>query len=146
MGVRSIRVTIDMRGALASAIDQLNGTEHPLRGAPDDMSRQSSAALLEQIAAHLDQLVAGRVGLIAFLRFYGLIVGPEAMERQPTSLLDKAETEALAIVATWLEDCEDHLALRRTGGLPAAPFNFAEAWVMVRQASLRAAAPVADAA
>lgn len=69
-----------------------------------------------------------------------------AQEQPPIRLRDMGAPEALSIVATWLEDCEDHLALHRTGDLPTPPFSFADAWVAVRQAGLRICLPPGDAA
>lgn len=46
--------------------------------------------------------------------------------------------DALAKVAVWLEDCDDHVALGRPGGLPAPPFKLSQAWVLVRAASQEA--------
>ncbi|WP_426043672.1 hypothetical protein [Caulobacter sp. DWR3-1-2] len=46
-------------------------------------------------------------------------------------LKDLPESDALAAIAAWLEQCEDHLALSRAMELPAPPFNLGEAWPMV---------------
>lgn len=43
--------------------------------------------------------------------------------------------DALERVAVWLEDCDDHVALNRAGGLPAPPFKLSQAWVVVRAAA-----------
>lgn len=68
-----------------------------------------------------------------------------AQAQQRIRLQDMAATDALSIIATWLEDCEDHVAFRRPGDPPPPPFRFSEAWVVVRRASLYAQLPIADA-
>lgn len=58
-----------------------------------------------------------------------------ALDRIPEDLLDMPAADALAKVAVWLEDCDDHVALGRPGGLPAPPFKLSQAWVLVLSAS-----------
>jgi hypothetical protein len=59
-------------------------------------------------------------------------VSRPALDRIPEDLLAMSASDALAKVALWLEDCDDHMALDRLGGLPVPPFKLSEAWVVVR--------------
>lgn len=61
-----------------------------------------------------------------------------ALDRIHEDLLTMPAADALAKVAVWLEDCDDHVALGRPGGLPAPPFKLSQAWVLVRAASQEA--------
>ncbi|WP_438852627.1 hypothetical protein [Brevundimonas nasdae] len=92
------RLKIDMAGALANAIDQLNGTEHPLRGAPDEESRASSAAMLEQILEHCQLLKSGRALPTDFLSFYCLTADVHA---PLVNAADYALTEAFNAANAW---------------------------------------------
>ena len=57
-----------------------------------------------------------------------------ALDRIHEDLMTMPAADALAKVAVWLEDCDDHIALGRPGGLPAPPFKLSQAWVLVRGA------------
>lgn len=58
-----------------------------------------------------------------------------ALDRIPEDLLAMPAADALAKVAVWLEDCDDHVAQGRPGGFPAPPFELSKAWVLVLAAS-----------
>lgn len=92
------RLKIDMAGALANAIDQLKGVEHPLRGAPDEDSRASSAAMLEQIVEHCQLLKSGRALPTDFLSFYCLTADVHA---PLVNAADYALTEAIVAARAW---------------------------------------------
>lgn len=61
-----------------------------------------------------------------------------APDRTPLELLDLPPEDALINVAGWLDDCDNHVATRRPGGLPMPWFNLFEAFTLVRQAAGRA--------
>lgn len=63
-----------------------------------------------------------------------------ALDRIPEDLSAMPAAAALEKVAVWLEDCDDHVALGRAGGLPAPPFKFSHAWAVVLAASRGGAA------
>jgi hypothetical protein len=48
------------------------------------------------------------------------------------SLMNIPLEEALRQIASWLEDCDDLLALNPHRELPMPPFRLDEAWVVVR--------------
>ncbi len=60
----------------------------------------------------------------------------QALDRTPCDLMALPATEALEVVAVWLDDCDTHLATRTPGGLPCPPFNLFAASVVVLSAAV----------
>lgn len=56
-------------------------------------------------------------------------------DRLPRDLIAMELPDALEKVADWLDDCDNHLALKRPGGLPTMPFTPERACVVVRMAA-----------
>lgn len=74
-------------------------------------------------------------------------IGPQAEpDRLPRDLIAMPLAEALEKVADWLDDCDNHLALKRPGGLPTMPFTAERACVVVRIAARQAQDPATVAA
>lgn len=67
-----------------------------------------------------------------------------APDRVPRDLIAMPLGEALEKVADWLDDCDNHLALKRPGGLPTPPFTPERACVVVRMAARAAVSAEAN--
>lgn len=67
------------------------------------------------------------------------------LDRLPIDLLALRPADALRHLEVWLYDCDHHLDIGRPGGLPAAPFSFEAAWIVVRIVSMALAAIEAQA-
>lgn len=61
-----------------------------------------------------------------------------APDRTPVELAQLPPADALYQIAGWLDDCDNHLATHRPGGLPRPWFGLFEAFAAVREAAGRA--------